>query len=275
MKKRKITIIIILVFVIGLALVLYPIVSEYFSGRQQETKIVAYAETVESLPESDLTELRRAAERYNAELLTRFDRWHPTEEEHAEYMRMLDVPGAQGVMGYIRIPKIRASLPIYHTTDDSVLQLGVGHYESSSLPVGGESTHAVISGHRGLPSAILLTDLDKIEAGDMFQLQVLGETLYYEVDRILVVEPDDISALNIEEGKDYCTLITCTPYGINTHRLLVRGQRVEAPGAETAEAIEAEAMQPERTSLIPLMIVLVLLAGLGVLLVKLRKRRKN
>lgn len=175
-----------------------------------------------------------SARAYNEELATCDYRWRLTDEQKADYEAQLDVTG-EGVMGYVDIPKIDVELPIYHGTSEAVLTVGVGHIEGSSLPVGGVGTHAVISGHRGLPSATLFTDIDQLAEGDVFYLRVLDEVLAYEVDQILTVEPDDLSALAIEEDKDLCTLVTCTPYGINTHRLLVRGHRTEVP-ADVAPA---------------------------------------
>ena len=172
------------------------------------------------------------------------------------------------------IPDINCSLPIYHGTDEGILQVAVGHLPWSSLPVGGESTHCVISGHRGLPSAKLFTNLDQLSEGDIFMLRVLDEVLTYEVDQILIVEPDDVEALKVEKGKDYCTLVTCTPYGINTHRLLVRGHRVENPDDSVSVRVTADAMQIEPVLVAPVVAVPVLLLLLVWLLVKYRKKEK-
>lgn len=243
MKKHLPTIILILVFCTGLSLLLYPTVSDYWNSLHQSRAIVNYMETVADLDNDSYEALWAAAREYNADLAETGVRWTLTDAELAEYERQLNVTGS-GVMGYIEIPSIDCSLPIYHGTSESVLQTAVGHLEGTSLPVGGESTHCVVSGHRGLPSAKLFTDLDKLVVGDTFLLRVLDETLTYAVDRILIVEPEDLSALTIEEGKDYCTLVTCTPYGVNTHRLLVRGHRidnVEASGVRvTADAVEMD-----------------------------------
>lgn len=243
MKKHLPTIILILVFCTGLSLLLYPTVSDYWNSLHQSRAIVNYMETVADLDNGSYEALWAAAREYNANLAETGVRWTLTDAELAEYERQLNVTGS-GVMGYIEIPSIDCSLPIYHGTSESVLQTAVGHLEGTSLPVGGESTHCVVSGHRGLPSAKLFTDLDKLVVGDTFLLRVLDETLTYEVDRILIVEPEDLSALTIEEGKDYCTLVTCTPYGVNTHRLLVRGHRIdnaEASGVRvTADAVEMD-----------------------------------
>lgn len=161
-------------------------------------------------------------------------RFNLTDEERAKYEKTLDVTGT-GIMGYVEIPKISVSLPIYHGTDATVLQIAIGHIPGSSLPVGGQGTHCVISGHRGLPSARLFTDIDQLREGDLFMLNVLGKTLTYQVDQIRVVLPDELDDLAIDDGQDYCTLVTCTPYGVNTHRLLVRGHRVPNQGAAVAD----------------------------------------
>ena len=225
MKKKKgkfISILLVLLLLVGLSLLLYPYVSNYWNSLHQTRAIAAYAEAVAKLDKDQYTEILSAAQAYNASLLGR-DNTQPLDgDRKEEYERLLDVSGL-GIMGYIEIPCIDCSLPIYHGADELVLQVAVGHMEWSSLPVGGESTHCVLSGHRGLPSAKLFTNLDKLQPGDTFILRVLDETLTYEVDQILIVEPQETGSLRIEEGKDYCTLVTCTPYGINTHRLLVRG----------------------------------------------------
>lgn len=206
----------------GLSLLLYPTISNHWNSLHQSRAISSYAEHVSALDEEMCEQIWKAAEEYNQALLERTDRYVFDEERAAEYERQLNISG-NGIMGYVEIPSINCKIPVYHGTSESVLQIAAGHVEWSSLPVGGASTHCVISGHRGLPSARLFTDLDKLEVGDVFYLQVLNKTLSYMVDQILVVEPQDIEALQIEKGKDYCTLVTCTPYAKNTHRLLVRG----------------------------------------------------
>lgn len=177
------------------------------------------------------------------------------ENELEEYYSLLDVNGI-GIMGVIRIPKIKVSLPIYHTTDEGVLQVGVGHFTGSSLPVGGESTHCILSGHRGLPSAKLFTDLDQIVEGDVFYLDVLGDTLAYQVDQIQVVLPEEVESLNVVPGEDYVTLITCTPYGVNTHRLLIRGTRIPYVPEEETVAVQAPVTAEEPAKEIPLVPVI-------------------
>ena len=254
MKKKKgnlSTFILGLILLAGLSLLLYPSVSNYWNSLHQSKAIATYAEDVVNLDNDTYDQLWQDATSYNQSRLTRSNTYLLSDEQKAEYDRLLDVSGL-GVMGYIEIPEIDVSLPIYHGTGESVLQIAVGHLEWSSLPVGGESTHCVLSGHRGLPSAKLFTNLDKLQEGDTFLLRILNEVLTYEVDQILIVEPQETSALQIEEGKDYCTLVTCTPYGINTHRILVRGHRIE--NAEEAKVIRvtADAMLIDPVIMAPL-----------------------
>ena len=252
MKKSVVsTVILILVFFLGLSLVLYPSVSDYWNSLHQSRAIATYAEEVSGLDTGRYEQLWAEAVDYNRTLRDRDNAFLLSETQKAAYDGLLNV-GGNGVMGYIEIPTIGVSLPIYHGTDEGVLQIAVGHIEWTSLPVGGESSHCVISGHRGLPSAKLFTNLDKLVVGDTFLFRVLDETLTYEVDQILIVEPQEVSALTIREGEDLCTLVTCTPYGINNHRLLVRGHRVE--NAETARTIRvtADAMQVEPLIVAPM-----------------------
>ena len=230
MKKkwmsRLMTLLIVVVFVAGLSFLLYPTVSNLWNQAHQSRAIATYTEQVEKLDDSSNKEMLKAARKYNKELLKKADHWKLSKKDKKKYESLLDVSGT-GIMGYIEIPKIDCSLPIYHGTDEGALQIAIGHLEGSSLPVGGKSSHCVLSGHRGLPSARLFTDLDQMEEGDAFILNILGHKLAYEVDQIKVVLPEEMSDLEIQEGKDLCTLVTCTPYGINTHRLLVRGHRVK------------------------------------------------
>ncbi len=273
LRKRTLsTILLIVGFLVGLSLLLYPTVSDYWNSMHQSRAITSYAEHVADIDDSLYESLWADAQAYNASLLEKADRFTLSDEDLAEYEQMLAVPGTN-VIGYIEIDKINCYLPIYHGTDDAVLQVGVGHLEGTSLPVGGASTHCVLSGHRGLPSAKLFTDLDQLEVGDTFVLYVLDETLTYEVDQIRIVEPTDLSDLAIEEGKDYCTLMTCTPYGINTHRLLVRGHRVE--NAASTLRVPADAMQIEPMTVAPLVAVPILILLLLGLLVKTRRRRHS
>ena len=230
MKKKKsnyfITVILVLMLLAGLSLLLYPSVSDYWNSFHQSQAISQYSEKVKNLDKETRKKMWEDAQRYNQRMKGQNKDYTLSEEEKAEYESMLNVD-SNGIMGYIEIPKINCSLPIYHGTNASVLQTAIGHLEWTSLPVGGESTHCVLSGHRGLPSAKLFTNLDKLNEGDIFMLRVMDEVLTYEVDQIRIVLPDEIGGLEIEQGKDLCTLVTCTPYGVNSHRLLVRGHRVE------------------------------------------------
>lgn len=274
-KDTIVTGILILIFLVGLSLLLYPTISDYWNSLHQSRAITEYAGQVANTDNDTYEALWVGAQAYNEALLGRPDRFNLTEEELEEYESCLSLPGTS-VIGYIEIAKIGCYLPIYHGTDESVLQVGVGHLEGSSLPVGGESTHCVISGHRGLPSARLFSDLDQLEEGDTFVLYVLDEMLTYEVDQIRIVEPQEIGELAITEGKDYCTLVTCTPYGINTHRLLVRGHRIEnAAIASDASAVRvtADAIQIEPILVAPLVAVPILILLLAGLLFQTRRRK--
>ena len=246
MRKHLSTIVLLFILLIGLSLLLYPTVSDYWNSFHQTRAIATYAENVAALDNASYDAIWDAARQYNRNLCSRSNSFLLSEEQKAEYESLLDISG-QGVMGYIEIPEIDVSLPIYHGTEDPVLQVAVGHLEWTSLPVGGESTHCVLSGHRGLPSAKLFTDLDKLEEGDCFYLHILDETLAYQVDQIKVVEPEHTEDLEITAGQDYCTLVTCTPYAINTHRMLVRGTRIPYNGEEEANTPQAVQYQALRT----------------------------
>lgn len=274
MRKHLSTIILILVFLIGLSLLLYPTVSDYWNSLHQSRAIASYAEHVAELDNAAYEKLWADAAAYNQTLSGKPSRYTMTDEERAEYESLLNVSG-NGILGYIEIPSIKCALPIYHGTDEAVLQIAVGHIEGSSLPVGGAGTHCVLSGHRGLPSARLFTDLDKLNLGDLFLIRVLDETLTYEVDQILIVEPDELDALEIEPGKDYCTLVTCTPYGINTHRLLVRGHRVENQKDANAIRVTADALQIEPVLIAPVVAAPILLLLLVWMLIYDHKKRKR
>ncbi|MGN0993934.1 MAG: class C sortase [Butyricicoccus sp.] len=274
MRKHLSTIILILVFLTGLSLLLYPTVSDYWNSLHQSRAIAAYAEQVAGLDDNTYELLWADAQAYNATLPGKVNRFVLTDEERARYESLLNVSG-NGILGYIEIPSIKCSLPIYHGTDEGVLQIAVGHIEGSSLPVGGEGTHCVLSGHRGLPSAKLFTDLDQLDRGDTFLMRILDETLTYEVDQILIVEPHEIDALEIEPGQDYCTLITCTPYGINTHRLLVRGHRVENQAEAKTVRVTADAMQIEPVLVAPAVAAPMLLLLLIWVLVSDHKKKKR
>lgn len=272
MRKHLSTIVLVILLLIGLSLLLYPTVSDYWNSFHQTRAIATYAENVAALDNASYDAIWDAARQYNRNLRSRSNSFLLSEEQKAEYESLLDISG-QGVMGYIEIPEIDVSLPIYHGTEDPVLQVAVGHLEWTSLPVGGESTHCVLSGHRGLPSAKLFTNLDKLREGDTFLLRVLDEILTYEVDQILIVEPQDTAALEIVEGQDYCTLVTCTPYGINTHRLLVRGHRIDNIEEVKTVRVTADAVQIEPMLVAPVVAIPMLLILLILLLLP-RRRKK-
>ena len=274
MKNKLINIFLILALVAGLSLLLYPTVSDYWNSLHASQAVASYDQAVKSMDEGKYDELLQRAGQYNRDLFLRGTLFALTDEEREDYNSQLDIDGS-GVMGYIEIPSINVSLPIYHGTSDSVLQIAVGHLDWTSLPVGGESTHCVLSGHRGLPSAKLFTNLDQIVEGDTFIIRVLDEVLTYEVDRILIVEPEDVTALQIESGKDLCTLVTCTPYGINSHRLLVRGHRVETEQEEAAVRLVSDGIQIEPLLVAPVVALPMLLALLLVLLLSGNKRTHN
>ena len=277
MKRKHIsTIFIILIFLVGLGFISYPTVSNLWNQAHQSRAIATYSKQVEKLDDSENKKMLKAARKYNKSLLKKSDHWKLSKKDKKKYESLLDVSGT-GIMGYIEVPKIDCSLPIYHGTDEGALQIAIGHLEGSSLPVGGKSTHCVLSGHRGLPSARLFTDLDQMEEGDIFILNILGRKLAYEVDQIRVVLPEEMSDLEIEEGKDLCTLVTCTPYGINTHRLLVRGHRTKYVEKKVEE--EQKKVQTKKTD-IRLTIaggtgVLILLIIIIVIVIKRRRKRRN
>ncbi|MBR4289560.1 MAG: class C sortase [Oscillospiraceae bacterium] len=225
MKKAWPTIFLILCFLVGLSLMLYPTVSNWWNSLHASAAIVEYAAAQKKLSDEDYDALFSAAESYN-QSIAGIDFPFMYYDQVPGYEEALNLDGS-GIMGYITIETIRVELPIHHGTSEGVLQKAVGHLQGSSLPTGGAGNHCVLSAHRGLPSAKLFTDLDRIKEGDRFTLSVLNRELVYEVDQILVVEPQDVEALYRVDGEDYCTLVTCTPYGVNSHRLLVRGKRVE------------------------------------------------
>lgn len=261
MKNKLINIFLILALVAGLSLLLYPTVSDYWNSLHASQAVASYDQAVKSMDEGKYDELLQRAGQYNRDLFLRGTLFALTDEEREDYNSQLDIDGS-GVMGYIEIPTIKVSLPIYHGTSDDVLQVAVGHLEWSSLPVGGESTHCVLSGHRGLPSAKLFTNLDQLTEGDLFVIRTLDEVLTYEVDRILIVLPSELQALAAEEGKDLCTLVTCTPYGVNSHRMLVRGHRVDNQSEAmrlTADAIRIDPLLVAPIAAIPLLLALLLL----------------
>ena len=272
MKKNLSTVILILVFLTGLSLLLYPTVSDYWNSFHQSRAIASYDSEVAALDNTDYETLWTAAQDYNRRLARQENPLVQSEEDLAEYEDLLNLDGT-GAMGYIEIPELKVSLPIYHGVDEGVLQVAVGHIPGTSLPTGGEGTHCVLSGHRCLPSAKLFTNLDQLCEGDTFLLRVLDETLTYEVDQILIVEPHEVEPLAIDPGQDYCTLVTCTPYGINTHRLLVRGHRIENQAGANSARVTADAMQIEPAVVAPMVAAPILL--LLMLWILLRKPRKE
>ena len=275
MKKNRSNIILILIFLVGLSVMLYPTVSDYVNQKNQSRTVASYSEEVENLSDVDYQAYFDAANDYNRRLAETPDAFYRPEEVSG-YTDTLDVSGT-GIMGYITISKIGVELPVYHGTSDGVLQVAAGHLEGSSLPVGGAGTHAVISAHRGLPSAKLFTNLDELEVGDTFTITVLDRVLTYEVDQISIVLPTETDLLQPVEGKDYVTLMTCTPYGINTHRLLVRGKRIENAENQKHIRVTADALRIEPIIVAPALAVPMLLVMLVVMLAvpHLRKRKNQ
>ena len=231
------TIILLVILLVGVGILLYPSVSDWWNSMHATQAIAGYVTAVEDLSAQEREDAIKAAQAYNTKLLNGVD-FDLTEEEYAEYEALLDI-GGTGIMGYVQISAIGVNLPIYHSVDESVLQIAVGHIPGSSLPVGGERTHSVLSGHRGLPSAKLFSDLDRMVEGDIFTLNVMGQTFTYMVDQIRIVLPEEVDELAIKPGRDYCTLVTCTPYGVNSHRMLVRGKRIENIAGEVVVVAEA------------------------------------
>lgn len=270
MKKKLSTIILVLMFLTGLSLLLYPTVSDYWNSFHQTRVINNYTQTVSQLDNNSYESILQDAYEYNQKLLEKTDRFIHSKNDTIQYMKQLNVMG-DGVMGYIEIPKIKVYLPIYHGDDEAMLQVAIGHVEGSSLPVGGESTHCVFMGHRGLPSARLFTDLDQLIEGDTFKVHILDEFITYQVDQILIVEPTEIDALQIVEGEDYVTLVTCTPYGVNSHRLLIRGHRVE--NETEGIRVSADALQIEPILIAPILAIpMILLLVIFVFIFEGRKK---
>ena len=273
MKKNKSTLILILVFFVGLSVMLYPTISDYVNQRNQSRAVANYAQSVDTMTDADYSAYFDAADAFNAQVAANENALYRP-DQLSGYYDTLDITGT-GIMGYITIAKIGVELPIYHGTSDSVLQIAAGHLEGTSLPVGGASTHAVISAHRGLPSAKLFTNLDQLEVGDTFTITVLDRVLTYEVDKITIVLPTQTDDLLVADGKDYVTLMTCTPYGINTHRLLVRGRRVETPDQFKRIRVTAEALKIEPVIVAPVMALPMLLILLIGMLISTRKPKKT
>lgn len=280
MKKGKThrltTVILVSIFVIGILIFMYPVVSNYWNSLHQSRAVNSYLEEVAHIQDGEYEHVWAEAIAYNEELAEKGNAWVLSEEEYARYESQLNVADA-GVLGCIEIPSLDLFLPVYHGTSEAVLQSGVGHIEGSSLPTGGESTHCVLSGHRGLPSAKLFTNLDELEAGDTFMLRVLDEVLTYQVDQIRIVEPEEVETLEIEPKKDLCTLVTCTPYGINTHRLLVRGVRVKNASNAEDLRIVADAMPVDElivSTVVAVIMVIILVVGISLITKKEKKGKE-
>ena len=276
MKKHLSTLLLVLVFLMGLGILLYPTISDAWNSMVQSRAIVDYEAALANMTQADYSAEFAAADDYNAALKdVNFPlMYYDTLAERADLRAYEDILNIQnnGIIGYIDIDKLGVELPVYHGTSDAVLNVAAGHLQGTSLPVGGESTHAVISAHRGLPTAKLFTDLDELELGDTFTITVLDRVLTYEVDQILIVLPNEVDELYVREGEDLCTLLTCTPYGINTHRLLVRGHRVETATEKPAVFVPADAYLIDNLIVAPIAAIPMLLALLIFLLVKYRKR---
>ena len=276
MRKHLSTIILVTILILGVMILLYPTVSDYWNSFHQSRAIASYLEEIENIDPVDYEREWARAEQYNRQLRGKPNRFSLSEEEYVEYETMLNLTGS-GIMGYIEIPKINCSLPIYHGTDEAVLQIAVGHIEGSSLPTGGEGTHTVLSGHRGLPSARLFTDLDQIEPDDLFVIRVLDRVMTYIVDQVLIVLPEEMDALSIDPDQDYCTLVTCTPYGINSHRLLVRGRRTENVEMEQIIKVVSDATQIKPILVAPVLaapMLLILLVWMLISTGRKQQRRK-
>ena len=271
MKKNASTFFLVLILIIGLSLLLYPSFSDWWNSSRSSQAIATYSEEVANLDKEKYDALWNDAWRYNQALLDRPNTFLLTEELKAEYDRLLNLSGT-GIMGYIEIPSLKVALPLYHGTEENVLQVAIGHLEWTSLPVGGSNTHCVVSGHRGLPSARLFTDLDQMVEGDVFLFRVLDEVLTYQVDQIRIVEPHQTEDLLIVEGEDLCTLVTCTPYGINSHRLLVRGHRIENIEEAKTVRVTADALQIEPIIVAPFLAAPIFLVLLLMLMMPKRKK---
>ena len=279
MKKHITTILLVLVFVVGLFVLLYPTISDYVNSKNQSRAMASYSREIQQIDRSEYIAIIDRAKEYNEKLRAKAERYRMTDDDLAEYKSLLRA-GMSDVIGFIEVPAINVKLPIYHGTNEAVLQLGVGHMEGTSLPVGGAGTHSALSGHRGLPSAKLFSDLDKIVVGDVFHITVLDEVLTYEVDQIVVVEPIEMDELAFVEGVDYSTLVTCTPYGINSHRLLVRGVRkdnvvVEASSLAGKILIFADARRIEKKHIAPIVAIPVVITLIIYILFKYKKRKER
>ena len=270
MKRFLSNILLGIVLVAGIGFLSYPTLSNWLNDRNQTRAVATYVEETKDISEEKKEIALEAVKAYNQSLLNKSDRYRLSEEEENAYRELLDVTGT-GIMAYVEIPKLDVLLPIYHGTEESVLQIAIGHIPGSSFPIGGAGSHSVISGHRGLPSAKLFTDLDKLESGDYFFINVLGDTLAYRVDKIDIVNPDEIENLEIENDKDYVTLVTCTPYGVNSHRLLVRGERTNYEKPDT-KVLEKKVRKFDFINIIPVIVVFALFILFALWMIKRRKK---
>ena len=271
LKKHLLTVILVAGLAAGAGLLLYPSVANYWNSFHQTRAIMGYNDAVSEMSQEDYTAILDEAKAYNKRLAKSGIQWNLTDAQKKEYNQMLKIDGTD-VMGYVSIPKIHVKLPLYHGTDEAILQTSIGHLEQTSLPVGGKSSHCSVSGHRGLPSARLFTDLDRLKEGDTWTMTILNETVTYEADQIRIVEPEDLSNLGIEKKKDFCTLITCTPYGINTHRLLIRGHRI--PNADGDANLTADAIQIEPKYIAPFLAMPILIALLVIMIISTHRARR-
>ena len=254
-------------------MLLYPTFADWWNSFHQSRAVASYMDSVSELDTDKYEEILSSADSYNQMLAQTGILWTMDEKQEEAYREELNISDS-GIMGYIDIPKIHITLPIYHGTDEEVLQVAIGHLSGTSLPVGGTGTHCVVSGHRGLPSARLFTDIDKMVDGDTFTMTVLNRTVTYQVDQVRIVEPTDLSDLQIEQGSDLCTLVTCTPYGINTHRLLVRGHRVA--NAQGDAPVIADAMQIESIYIAPFLAVpILIILIISMIMITGKQKRRN
>lgn len=276
-KEKVIIFLFILMIVVGLGIILFPLISNQVNEIHYQEVIGTYDDTVTQKTESENNQMLIKAREYNSSLSSTkivdvFQ--NPVQTNSSEYLSILNVDD-NGMMGYISIPKIDVRIPIYHGTSSDILQKGVGHLEGSSLPVGGESTHAILSAHRGLPSSRLFTDLDQLKEGDIFYIYVLDEVLAYQVDQVLVTEPSETEALKIVDGKDYITLVTCTPYAVNTHRLLVRGERIEYNKQVEEQTVEDRSLSTADIILYVSLVIAILLIVITIIAIVRYKQNKN
>ena len=273
MKKHLFTVIIVCVFLLGLSLLLYPTVSDWWNTFHQSRAVASYIEKVSTMEDDEYNNILNQAREYNSTVADKGIKFRLSDDELKKYESVLNITDS-GIMGYVEIPKINCKLPIYHGIDDSILQVAIGHIAGTSLPVGGESSHCVISGHRGLPSARLFTDIDKLNQGDTFAIHVLDETLYYEVDQIRIVKPEQTENIRITKGEDYCTLVTCTPYGVNSHRLLVRGHRLQNQ-KDSSVRVTADAIQYEPIIIVPFIALPILIVLIIIFIIRGRRRKRS